>query len=294
MEIRATLIWSQTRPAMSIQVHDRRYVVAGSDERPIAGALWSDNSWWSGPRENSGYWHPHGIDQRGEYIPRKIGYMFALHLSCQITWFYQLMICMLWQICTSMLGSPNDVLHLHREHQSFWSLIIYEQSNVKMALWSQQMVLTSSVGVTITTLCQLKNFENAKMSIRNALVSSSFFQIMKQRDDLKIIIMSATLDAGKFQSYFGDAPLLVNMLLCILGRCFTIVGWAWASSTFYAFYVMAHAPWVLMSLDTLEANNWTNIQQNHQWFRSQVLMAHNTQNSTMSPWAWCYLRCVLH
>ena len=86
------------------------------------------------------------------------------------------------------------------------------------------MVLTSSVGVTITTLCQLKNFEKAKMSIRNALVSLSFFQIMKQRDDLKIIIMSATLDAGKFQSYFGDAPLLVNMLLCILGRCFTIVG----------------------------------------------------------------------
>ena len=38
---------------------------------------------------------------------------------------------------------------------------------------------------------------------------------MKQRDDLKIIIMSATLDAGKFQSYFGDAPLLVNMQLCI-------------------------------------------------------------------------------
>ena len=54
-----------------------------------------------------------------------------------------------------------------------------------------------------------------KISIKNAVVSSSFFQIMKQRDDLKIIIMSATLDAGKFQSYFGDAPLLVNMLLCI-------------------------------------------------------------------------------
>ena len=37
-----------------------------------------------------------------------------------------------------------------------------------------------------------------------------FNQIVKQRDDLKIIIMSATLDAGKFQHYFDDAPLLVS------------------------------------------------------------------------------------
>lgn len=35
-------------------------------------------------------------------------------------------------------------------------------------------------------------------------------QIEQQRDDLKIIIMSATLDAGKFQQYFRDAPLLVS------------------------------------------------------------------------------------
>jgi pre-mRNA-splicing factor ATP-dependent RNA helicase DHX15/PRP43 len=33
---------------------------------------------------------------------------------------------------------------------------------------------------------------------------------LKNRDDLKLIIMSATLDAGKFQAYFGDAPLLVR------------------------------------------------------------------------------------
>ncbi len=33
---------------------------------------------------------------------------------------------------------------------------------------------------------------------------------MKNHDDLKIIIMSATLDAGKFQAYFDDAPLLVR------------------------------------------------------------------------------------
>lgn len=34
-------------------------------------------------------------------------------------------------------------------------------------------------------------------------------QIMRNREDLKIIVMSATLDAGKFQDYFDNAPLLV-------------------------------------------------------------------------------------
>lgn len=33
-------------------------------------------------------------------------------------------------------------------------------------------------------------------------------QVIKRRPDLKIIIMSATLDAEKFQNYFNDAPLL--------------------------------------------------------------------------------------
>lgn len=43
-----------------------------------------------------------------------------------------------------------------------------------------------------------------------------FFQITKQREDLKIIVMSATLDAGKFQAYFGDAPLLASALHNVL------------------------------------------------------------------------------
>ncbi|GFO23888.1 pre-mRNA-splicing factor ATP-dependent RNA helicase dhx15 [Plakobranchus ocellatus] len=33
-------------------------------------------------------------------------------------------------------------------------------------------------------------------------------EVAKQRSDLKIIIMSATLDAGKFQTYFDNAPLM--------------------------------------------------------------------------------------
>ena len=39
---------------------------------------------------------------------------------------------------------------------------------------------------------------------------------------------------------------------------------------------------------------YINIQQNHQWFQSRVLMAHNTLNGTMSPWAWCIARGVNH
>ncbi len=34
-------------------------------------------------------------------------------------------------------------------------------------------------------------------------------EVVKQRPDLKLIVMSATLDAGKFQQYFDNAPLMV-------------------------------------------------------------------------------------
>ena len=42
-------------------------------------------------------------------------------------------------------------------------------------------------------------------------------------------------------------------------------------------------------LDALKANNWMNnsVQWNQERLQSQVLMAHNILNSTMSPWAWC-------
>ncbi|XP_065653501.1 putative pre-mRNA-splicing factor ATP-dependent RNA helicase PRP1 [Hydra vulgaris] len=42
-------------------------------------------------------------------------------------------------------------------------------------------------------------------------------EVIKQRPDLKVIIMSATLDAGKFQDYFDNAPLLT-----IPGRTFPV------------------------------------------------------------------------
>ena len=42
-------------------------------------------------------------------------------------------------------------------------------------------------------------------------------EVCRQRPDLKIIVMSATLDAGKFQSYFDNAPLM-----SIPGRTFPV------------------------------------------------------------------------
>ena len=35
-----------------------------------------------------------------------------------------------------------------------------------------------------------------------------YFQVVAQRKDIRIVIMSATLDAGKFQEYFNNCPLL--------------------------------------------------------------------------------------
>jgi len=42
-------------------------------------------------------------------------------------------------------------------------------------------------------------------------------EVCKQRRDLKIVVMSATLDAGKFQSYFDNAPLM-----SVPGRTFPV------------------------------------------------------------------------
>lgn len=35
-----------------------------------------------------------------------------------------------------------------------------------------------------------------------------FLQVVKQRKDLKLILMSATLDAEKLTSYFNDCPMM--------------------------------------------------------------------------------------
>ena len=40
---------------------------------------------------------------------------------------------------------------------------------------------------------------------------------MRQRDDLKVILMSATLDAGKFSKYFNECPLI-----SIPGKCWPV------------------------------------------------------------------------
>ena len=49
--------------------------------------------------------------------------------------------------------------------------------------------------------------------LRPALARSSgadglLLQVIKNRADLKLVVMSATLEATKFQGYFLDAPLM--------------------------------------------------------------------------------------
>lgn len=42
-------------------------------------------------------------------------------------------------------------------------------------------------------------------------------EVVKNRPDIKIVVMSATLDAGKFQQYFDDCPLM-----SVPGRTFPV------------------------------------------------------------------------
>ena len=42
-------------------------------------------------------------------------------------------------------------------------------------------------------------------------------EVMRQREDLKVILMSATLDAGKFSKYFNECPLI-----SIPGKCWPV------------------------------------------------------------------------
>ena len=39
-------------------------------------------------------------------------------------------------------------------------------------------------------------------------LNMTYFPSLLTRSDLKLVIMSATLDAGKFQNYFDNAPLM--------------------------------------------------------------------------------------
>ena len=51
--------------------------------------------------------------------------------------------------------------------------------------------------------------------------------MLKQRPDLKLVVMSATLEAEKFQGYFLDAPLIkVPGRLHPVEIFYTQVGWA--------------------------------------------------------------------
>jgi pre-mRNA-splicing factor ATP-dependent RNA helicase DHX15/PRP43 len=53
-------------------------------------------------------------------------------------------------------------------------------------------------------------------------------EVLRQRPDLKLVVMSATLEAEKFQGYFLDAPLIkVPGRLHPVEIFYTQVGWHW-------------------------------------------------------------------
>ncbi|CAF4506891.1 unnamed protein product, partial [Rotaria sp. Silwood2] len=59
--------------------------------------------------------------------------------------------------------------------------------------------------------------EAHERTLATDILMGLFKEVAKQRPDLKIIVMSATLDAGKFRDYFDKAPLLA-----ISGRTFPV------------------------------------------------------------------------
>lgn len=65
--------------------------------------------------------------------------------------------------------------------------------------------MCDSVGIITSAFAKTKEPYCVKYNVLFGVA-----QIMKNRADLKVVIMSATLDAGKFQEYFDHAPLLVS------------------------------------------------------------------------------------
>ena len=65
---------------------------------------------------------------------------------------------------------------------------------------------------------------------------SPVMQVLKQRADLKLVVMSATLEAEKFQGYFLDAPLMkvcgVVLEKCVWAANVAMAGWRADLSTF--------------------------------------------------------------
>ena len=53
--------------------------------------------------------------------------------------------------------------------------------------------------------------------LRPSTYAPFILSLTRQRRDLKIVVMSATLDAGKFQNYFDNAPLM-----SVPGRTFPV------------------------------------------------------------------------
>ena len=100
--------------------------------------------------------------------------------------------------------------------------------------------------------------------------------------------LKTCLDVGHLFKNLRDALYVVTRMSTAWKRG---VGALLSVSTF------KHKRVTMSCLHALEANNWTNnnLQRNHQWLWSQVLIAHTTLwTRTMSLSAWLSLRCSPH
>ena len=100
--------------------------------------------------------------------------------------------------------------------------------------------------------------------------------------------LKTCLDVGHLFKNFQDA-------LYVITRMFT--AWKRGVGALLSVSTFKHERAPMSCLHALEANIWTNnnLQRNHQWLWSRVLIAHTTLwTGTMSLSAWFSLRCTPH